>query len=275
MKNIFFILLLFTVHSSYADDRIIVSGSHITEIVFALDSGDEVVGADKTSTSPPAAANIAVLGHPSNLSTEGVLSLTPTMYISDDKYLNKPLVNQIEALGVKTLVLKQAITFSDLKKQITVIAEFLNKEPQGKELIKHLNQQIEELEKLKETIAKPQKAIFLYGREGLLIAGKNTPIDRLLTMAGIQNPVPFNGIKPMTPESVIMINPDVIITVDKALRGKGQKGLDRFLTIPAIAATPAGKNKYITSIPISHTNLGIGTPQTAKNLFTEIYGTQK
>ncbi|OLQ81828.1 hypothetical protein BIT28_23410 [Photobacterium proteolyticum] len=258
---------------AYASERIIISGSNITEIVFALGAGGQVVGADKTSTSPKQAKAIAVLGHPSNLSVEGILSLSPTLYISDDKYLNRRLNSQLEQANVKTLILKQAINIADLKQQISLIALTLGKSQEGIVLINQLEKELNELKELKKSIKKPQKAIFLYGKNSLLIAGQKTPVDRLLAMAGIINPASFEGVKPMTPESIIIINPDLIITVDKALAGKGQKGRERFFGIPAIGATPAGKNQRITTIPISHTNLGINTPKTAKKLFMEVYGT--
>jgi iron complex transport system substrate-binding protein len=258
-----------------ADERIIISGSHITEIVFELGAGEQVIGADKTSTSPEQAKAIAILGHPSNLSIEGILSLGPTLFISDDKYLNRKLNSQLEQASVTTLILKQAISLADLKQQIKLIALALDKKEQGAELIARLEKQSNELAILKQTINTPQKALFLFGKDSLLMAGENTAVDRLLTMAGIVNVAGFEGMKPMTPESVIIANPDLLITVDKALAGKGQAGRDRFFGITAIAATPAGKNKRITMVPIAHTNLGINTLNTAKKLFTEVYGNQQ
>jgi len=281
MKNLklFGILLLalqlLSAQIAYADERIIISGNHITEIVFALGAGEQVVGADKTSTSPERAKAIAVLGHPSHLSIEGILSLGPTLFISDDKYLNRKLNSQLEQASVGTLILKQAITLADLQQQINLIALALDKKEQGAELIARLEKESTELTSLKQMINTPQKALFLFGKDSLLIAGENTSIDRLLAMAGIVNAAGFEGMKPMTPESVIISNPDLLITVDKALAGKGQAGRDRFFGITAIAATPAGKNKRISMIPIAHTNLGINTLKTAKKLFTEVYGNQQ
>jgi len=268
-------LQLLSAQIAYADERIIISGNHITEIVFALGAGEQVVGADKTSTSPERAKAIAVLGHPSHLSIEGILSLGPTLFISDDKYLNRKLNSQLEQASVGTLILKQAITLADLQQQINLIALALDKKEQGAELIARLEKESTELTSLKQMINTPQKALFLFGKDSLLIAGENTSIDRLLAMAGIVNAAGFEGMKPMTPESVIISNPDLLITVDKALAGKGQAGRDRFFGITAIAATPAGKNKRISMIPIAHTNLGINTLKTAKKLFTEVYGNQQ
>ncbi|NOH97513.1 ABC transporter substrate-binding protein [Vibrio sp. 99-70-13A1] len=252
--------------------RIVSSGSNITEILFALGAGKQIVGADKTSSSPPQAKAIATLGHPSHLSIEGIISLRPTIFISDDKYLNPTLNYQLERAGTKVLIVKQASNMSELNTQIHEISYLLDLPQQGEALIKGLESDLEELSILKQTRSLPyMKAIFLYGKDSLLIAGQKTPIDFLLNMAGIVNPASFDGIKPMTPESIIIINPDVIITVDKAL--SGENGKERFFSIPAISATPAGINKRITTIPISHTNLGINTPKTAKKLFHEIYGT--
>lgn len=275
MNKAIYLLLIYFAFSTVANanERIISSGSNITEIIFELGVGHQVVGADKTSTSPSEAKKVAVLGHPSHLSIEGIISLRPTVFISDDKYFNPTLVSQLEHAGIKTLIIKQASNINELKMQIEHISQFLDKPHQGKQIIEKLNIELNELLKLKATRSHPyQKAIFLYGKDTLVIAGQKTPVDYLLNMAGLINPASFEGIKPMTPESIIIINPDIIITVDKAL--SGSNSADRFFSIPAISATPAGKHKRITTIPIAHTNLGINTPKTAKILFHEIYGKQ-
>lgn len=271
-KTTYLLLFLCSLSPSVnASERIISSGSNITEIIYALGAGDQVVGSDKTSTSPSEAKANAILGHPSQLSIEGIISLRPTLFISDDKYLDTTLNHRLERSGTKTLILKQAKNINELNIQIQKISNFLNKSEQGEILIKSLDTELNELSMLRETRKPPfRKAIFLYGKDSLVIAGKKTPVDFLMNMAGVINPASFEGVKPMTPESIIIINPDVIITVDKALSNDSDK--DRFFSIPAISATPAGKNRRITTIPISHTNLGINTMKTAKKLFIEIYG---
>ena len=254
--------------------RIVSSGSNITEIIFTLGAGDQIIGADKTSTSPPQAKSIATLGHPSHLSIEGVISLQPTVFISDDKYVNPTLNYKLQRAGAKILTVKQATNMEELILQIKEISYFLDRTQQGKALIQKLNTELDELAELKNKRPKPyQTGIFLYGKDSLVIAGKHTAVDFIMDMAGVINPASFDGNKPMTPESIVIINPDIIITVDKAL--SGNKAEERFFSIPAISVTPAGKNKRITAIPISHTNLGINTPKTAKKLFHEIYGTNE
>ena len=62
--------------------RIVVAGGDLTEIVFALDAEDQLVGVDQTSTWPPQAQDLPQIGYVRRLSAEGVLSLDPDLLIA-------------------------------------------------------------------------------------------------------------------------------------------------------------------------------------------------
>ena len=61
VKKISLFLLIFSINSlinlSSANQRIVIAGGSLTEIVFALGAGDEVVGVDKTSSYPEKLSN--------------------------------------------------------------------------------------------------------------------------------------------------------------------------------------------------------------------------
>jgi iron complex transport system substrate-binding protein len=60
------------------DDRLVVFGPSLVELMFAGGLGERIVGVDRYSTWPPAAAEIAVLGGFLDPSLEVVASLAPT-----------------------------------------------------------------------------------------------------------------------------------------------------------------------------------------------------
>ncbi|NOH68165.1 heme/hemin ABC transporter substrate-binding protein [Vibrio rotiferianus] len=266
-KLILSALILATSFNASAAHKIVSVGSNITEILFALDLDEQVVAADKTSTVPPEAEKIATLGHPSNVSMEGVFSYYPTSYISDDRFPNPTLISKLEAANIDVLVLKQALTLDDLFEQIKVISVHYGKTAEGKALIHELT---EKKAKLKRIPEKEQvKAAFLYGRGSLLMMGANTTVDHLFSLAQIKNSFDFEGTKPVNPESVIIANPDALVTVDKALRQEEDKS--RFFELPGMSATNAGKNKSITTIPIKQVNIGLKTIDTALELNKHFY----
>mgnify|MGYP002397398202 FL=1 len=63
--------------------RIVSVGGDVTEIIFALGLGDRVVAVDTTSQYPPdAVKEKKSVGYMRALSTEGVLSVAPTLIVA-------------------------------------------------------------------------------------------------------------------------------------------------------------------------------------------------
>jgi iron complex transport system substrate-binding protein len=57
--------------------RIIPLNGEITEVIYALGLGDNVVGVDISATYPPEAADKPSIGYQRTLSAEGIISLNP------------------------------------------------------------------------------------------------------------------------------------------------------------------------------------------------------
>lgn len=270
-KLLTFIFCFWCIHLNAQELRIVSVGSNLTEILYALDLGEHVVAADKTSTTPPIASNKAVLGHPSNISMEGALSYLPTHYISDDKYPNPALHRKLTDTNIKAIILPQATTIDDLIEQISLLGKAFNRQEQSQSVISSLNMKQHQLSQLNSD--EKIKAAFIYGKDSLAMMGKNTTVDHLLTLASIENSFTFEGIKPVNPESLLVANPDVLLTVDKALINENGKA--RFFTIPGIRGTNAGKNKIIHTIPIKQVNITLKTLDTALELHHLLYGTNE
>lgn len=247
--------------------RIASVGSNITEILYALELDMYIVASDKTSTEPNKATDKAVLGHPSNISIEGTISYLPTHFVSDDKYPNYKLSSKLHEIGVETTILRQATTIDQLLEQIEQLGELFQRQVQAQSLIDSLNKKKHQLSQLDSN--KKIKVAFIYGKDNLVMMGKNTTVDHLLTLASAENSFTFEGTKPVNPESLLIANPDVLLTVDKALRNDDNEA--RFFTLPGIKGTNAGKNRLIYSIPIKQVNITLKTLDTALELHHLLY----
>ena len=61
--------------------RLVSVSKQLTEFLFALQQGDKVVGVDLSSTYPPEATKLPTVGYHRLLSTEGIISLEPTLVV--------------------------------------------------------------------------------------------------------------------------------------------------------------------------------------------------
>ena len=68
-------------------ERIISLNGAITEVLFDLGLGEQIVGIDVTSVYPEETASIANLGHISQINVEAVLQLNPSVLLVEDEPL--------------------------------------------------------------------------------------------------------------------------------------------------------------------------------------------
>lgn len=77
MKRWGILLAALPLFASAAAERVISLGGDVTEIVYALNAGQQLVAKDSTSTWPAAAQKLPDVGYLRQLNAEGILSLRP------------------------------------------------------------------------------------------------------------------------------------------------------------------------------------------------------
>lgn len=269
-------LLIFSINSlinfSSANQRIVIAGGALTEIVFALGAGDQVIGVDKTSSFPEQVKQLPQIGYWKLLNIEGILSLKPSLFITLSDVEPENIIDQVNQSKVDVLALKRIPgTIDLLYENINKIAVKLDKQKEGQALIERIKTNIADIEAKVATHAQKTKVLALMSMGGNnSVAGKNTTIDALITIAGGENLANHNSFKSYTAESLITLNPEVIILNKHSIVQLG--GLDKVNTIPGITETAAFKNNRITIIDDSYL-FGIGprVDEAAKILFQSFY----
>tara|TARA_B100000780_G_scaffold278942_1_gene254521 strand:+ start:341 stop:1234 length:894 start_codon:yes stop_codon:yes gene_type:complete len=216
----------------------------LTETLFALGVGNQIVGTDVTSVYPPEANQIPKLGHVSKIQTEGVLSLNPDEVIMLDHEAKKDLTDQLTSTGVEVETVHLDYSIDGAKNLIQELGKRTNSEEKANELVNHIDESLKQVEPLQY----PTKALFIYARGAgtMLVAGEKTQLDAMIHLAGGENAAKgFENFKPLTPESLVAANPDVIIFFDSGYNSLlNEEGV---LDIPGMDQTNAGKNKnFIT-----------------------------
>ena len=276
VKKISLLLLIFSINSlinlSSANQRIVIAGGSLTEIVFALGAGDDVVGVDKTSSYPEKVKQLPQIGYWKLLNIEGVLSLKPTLFITLNDVEPDNVIEKVSESKVDVLALQRVPgTIELLYKNIGKIASKLNKQKEGELLINSIKTNLADIQTKISTHPQKTKVLSLMSMGGTnSVAGKNTTIDALIAIAGGENLAKHNSFKSYTAESIIAINPEVIILNKYSIDQLG--GLDKINTIPGITETSAFKNNRITIIDDSYL-FGIGprVDEAAKLLFQSFY----
>ena len=85
----------------FAQDRIVAAGGDVTEIIYELGLGDNIVAVDTTSLFPPAALAKPKVGYVRQLSAEGVLSVEPDLIIVSGAAGPCGAFEQLRASGIE------------------------------------------------------------------------------------------------------------------------------------------------------------------------------
>ncbi|THD32892.1 hemin ABC transporter substrate-binding protein [uncultured Flavobacterium sp.] len=225
--------------------KIVSLNGAVTEIIAALGHEKEIVGVDVTSTYPETVKTTAKdLGHVRSITIESIVALKPTVIIGTDKDMSPELAEKIKAAGIEAHILTQDFSPEGTKKLIADVAGII-KNTDFKALTDKVDADLAKIQ----PIAKAPKVLFIYARGAgtLMVAGKNTPVEKTIALAGGQNAVTeFDDFKPLTPESLIKGNPDVILLFTTGLQSLG--GVDGLLKIQGVEKTNAGKNKKIIAL---------------------------
>lgn len=229
-----------------AQERIVSIGPATTELILALGGEQSLVATDISSVEPK---NLPRVGYHRALSAEGILSLAPTRLIGSDEMGPAPALDQLRRAGVAVSVLETAPTLANLNQRIDTLAKLLNDPAAGAALKAEIQTQTDQLAaQAKQN--KPLKVAFLLLHKGqpTSIAGGNTTASALLTLAGGVNPVAqLSDYKPVSAEALIKLQPDLVLVSGRDWQ-QYQDPETVLSQVPALTATPAGKNRAIHAI---------------------------
>lgn len=235
-----------TAQSAPKPPRIVSLNGTVTEILCALGLQAQLVGTDVTSTYPAAIEKLPKVGHNRNIGAEAVLSLQPTIVVGTKTNggmdVKHEVIQQFGRAGVKTLFFDQTYSAEGAKKLIREVAAAFGQSAKAPALIRKIDADLAKLRKP----SRPQKVLFIYARGtgNMMVAGRNTPVEKMIQLAGGINAVTdFDNFKPLTAEALIAANPDVLLLFTSGLESMG--GINGLLKVPGLAQTTAGQNRHV------------------------------
>jgi iron complex transport system substrate-binding protein len=229
--------------------RIVSLNGDLTEIVYELGFGGNVVGVDVTTTHPPEAAGLLEagggVGFAQALVPEAVLRLDPTLVIGDELVAPGESVEQLRAAGVPVVILETQTELDGIADKIGQVAEVLGVPDAGVELAGRVQAEIDAARNLVAGDDTDPRVAFVYvrGPQVVLLFGADTPTHAMFEGAGAVDAAADAGIAgpaQLTPEALVAAAPEVIVLPQGGLDALG--GVDALLEIPGIAETPAGRD---------------------------------
>ncbi|MEP7231295.1 MAG: ABC transporter substrate-binding protein [Ginsengibacter sp.] len=281
MKKIFFFIFIIPAfvgcgrfgnnqNDSPKDMRIVSLSKHLTEMVFALGKGHDLVGVDLSSTFPDSAKLLPTVGYHRALNPEGIISMSPDLVIHSNDVGPANVMPQVEKAGLNVKVFGGANTFDSARMLLRDLGKFFNEEKKADSICKKMDA---DMAKATATLMdmkirdSPSVMIIHFGRANniyFIMSGRNGVGDKMIALAGGKTATyDAKGARQLSAEAVAASNPDIIIATDYGYDKMGS--MDKFISeIPGVALTNAGKNKRIVRFE-EHDLIYFG-PRTGENI---------
>ncbi len=191
--------------------RIISLAPNITEILFALNLGDNVVGVTSYCNYPLEAKNKPVIGSTTQINLEKILTLKPTIAFSTSSNLHQSFRSRLEHIGCKSVSL-DVENLEDIYTSINTIAKDCNIQRKGSALIEDIKAKLKAISQ--EARAKHKsKVLVVIQQRPLIVAANDTYIGDLIKIVGAVNAVTRIDCHwpQINNESLILFAPDIII----------------------------------------------------------------
>lgn len=235
MKLLLSVLLMALMSSAHAE-RLVVAGSAVTEILYALGAGDRIVAVDSTSLWPKAATELPSIGYVRALSAEGVLALKPDNVLLSDE-AGPPAAVAALTRAVKT---NRIEPFSDpgvLPERVRQLSMLVGMSDEGERLAAQLAAQLAVLRQRSDSDSRSALVILAAGNRGMMVAGRDTAAQSMLDWIGLRNTAAaLSGYKPFSREAMLALQPDVLVVAET------EPGSFDLQAHPVLAASPAGRS---------------------------------
>jgi iron complex transport system substrate-binding protein len=252
--------------------RIVSLAPGVTEILFALNLDDRIVGVTSFCDWPEKARQKEIIGGFTNPSVEKIVSLKPDLIIATADGNRPETVRQLEKIGLKVYTTNPSDTAGILR-SVLHIGEITGRGDAAREQNAKLQTRLDAVADRIKNRKKP-RVFFQIGMEPVITVGKQTLISDVILRAGGVNVAGEDTARypRYSAEGVMAAAPDILLFAPMATDREFKKVKKYWEQYPGI---PAVKNKQI--YPMNTDLIGRASPrivdaieQAAKILHPEV-----
>jgi iron complex transport system substrate-binding protein len=256
-------------------DRIVSIGGSVTEIIYALGEEHRLVARDTTSVYPEVALKLPDVGYIRALAAEGVLSVQPTMIITEDGAGPPETVNVLHEAAIPMIIIPDEYSKAGIVAKVLAVGAALGVPEKANVLARKIEADLNSVNAIVASKTdNPKRVLFILSTQGgrITASGTNTAADEIINMAGGQNAITsFEGYKQVTAEAITAAAPDVILMMDR--KGNHSSPADALFSLPSLITTPAAENNAVIRMNgLLLLGFGPRTPMAVEKLHTEING---
>lgn len=259
------------VKSEESVKRVVSFSPSITELMYALDAGDLLVGRTQLCDYPTQVLEVESIGDFYTPDVEKIISLEPDVVIASALW-TEDIEKKFTEAGIEVLVLKEINEVADVYQMITTLGDYLNREEKANQLIEEMKAELALIQDEVQGLD-PVSVYYVvgFGEYGDYTATGDTYIHDMLTLAGGDNIAKAATGWVYSLETLLEQDPEIILI--------GDYGLEEFMSSPNYQGLSAVKNQRVYGIDTNlldrQTNRCMeGIRSIASILFPEVEGLQ-
>lgn len=239
----FFLIVVLITRPVFAEAprRIISLKPNITEILFELGAGNDVVGVTTYCDYPTKVRKIPKVADYTRPFLERIIALRPDLVIGSEEESSRKSIEEIMRLGIEVKLFSFG-SLDEIYRSILGIAEIIGRSETGELVVSNMKMELERL-KGKWEGSKKRRVLIVWGRNPLIVGGEKTYLSEILPLIAAENIVKNEKIRypHWGLEQVIISDPEVIVDLSA---GMGESlGQERFWS--GLKTLSAVKNKRI------------------------------
>jgi iron complex transport system substrate-binding protein len=165
--------------------RIVSLAPAITETLFALGAGPQVVGVSQYCDYPPEVLELPKIGTFLTPNIEAIAGLRPTIVIGLQNSSELREVRALKAMGYRTLMVNDD-SIAGIEASIRTIGEAIGRAQNAHALIERIDLNVAAIEERLRVVPE-RRVLMVVGHQPMVAVGRGTYLDELLTMARATN----------------------------------------------------------------------------------------
>lgn len=226
--------------------RVVGVSKQINEFLYDIGAESVLVARDLTSIYPTAITSLPSVGYHRALSAEGIISMRPTMLLTDGNLGPDAVVEQVRKVGIPVVIMSPGNTVDSAQALMAKLGEQFGRKDAADSVIARWKQDMSDAiaDSTRWTGSpKPRVLVMHFGQlnNSYLALKRGSAADRIIGWAGGVNAIDsVGGMMRLTPELIARAAPDVIIATDVGFDRVGSA--QKFAELPGVALTPAAKS---------------------------------